>query len=154
MEISKTLEQTLKSGCQKQDFRSFLRIKLDKNQTLDLDKKKKFEQWLDFVLICETIFKLPNSKTREKHLLMVQIGDEFFGNGSRSHKIAVTDQINRRSLQHYKSILELESFLDSLKKCYDYIYCKLEQKHDIFIKLYLSYNYNQFFMSLARKFKL
>ena len=36
-------------------FREFLRIKLDNNKSTNTDRKKKFEQWLDYVILCNKV---------------------------------------------------------------------------------------------------
>ena len=38
-------------------FREFLRIKLDNNKSTNIDLKKKFEQWLDYVIICNKVIE-------------------------------------------------------------------------------------------------
>ena len=155
MEKPKYLDQTLQSEELKKDFRSFLRNKLDNNQDQDLNKKRKFEQWLDFIMTCETVFKLPNSESWKKPLLVDQIRKKFFSVETGCHNIAVNGQRNRRTIQNFhKSINGLEACVVSLKKSYDYIYCKLEQKHHIFVKVYLSSQTKIFSLKLAKKWDL
>ena len=36
-------------------FREFLRIKLDNNKNTNNEVKKKFEQWLEYVLLCNKV---------------------------------------------------------------------------------------------------
>ena len=36
-------------------FREFLRIKLDNNKSTNIDRKKKFEHWLDYVILCNKV---------------------------------------------------------------------------------------------------
>ena len=38
-------------------FREFLRIKLDNNKSTNIVLKKKFEQWLDYVIICNKVIE-------------------------------------------------------------------------------------------------
>ena len=54
------------------EFRLFLRRKLDMNRSSDTEVKRKFEQWLDFVLICQKVpinLQLLNSFKQNVYLL-------------------------------------------------------------------------------------
>jgi len=123
-----------------QDFRLFLRTKFDRNKSGDREYKKMGEQWLDFINICEQVFELPEEDTHLIIDLMVEIGFQFLGKPPDGYNMALQNQLNRKELiLHCRALAEkVRTDPDSslLRDGYEYVYTKLEQKHDIFRKSY------------------
>ena len=96
------------------------------------------EQWLDFVIICEKVFELPEDKREEKIFLMVEIWHKFLDKPPEGYNMALQNQLNRKELiNHCKNLSE--SITDEpddslLRDGYEYIFSKLDQKHDVFKK--------------------
>lgn len=136
------LRQTLNDSKLMLEFRLFLRTNpiLDKNRSDDPEYKKKNEQWLDFVIICEQVFELPEDENERKINLMVEIGKKFFGRPPDGYNMALQNQLNRKELiLHCKSLSERvtnEPDVSLLRDGYEYVYGKLDQKHDLFKKTY------------------
>jgi len=136
------LKQTLIDSKLVLEFRKFLRTNpnLDKNRSDDPDYKKKNEQWLDFVIICEQVFDLPEDENERKISLMVDIGKTFFGKPPDGYNMALQNQLNRKELiNHCKSLADgvtNDPDHSLLRDGYDYVYGKLDQKHDLFKKTY------------------
>jgi hypothetical protein len=134
----KDLRNTLSEEKLLQEFRTFLRSKLDRNRNVNLDVKKTFEQWLDFVIICEQVRALPESELVPKIALMIKIGTIFLGKPPSGYNIALKSQLNRKELiTHCQSLLAGSCKVPDtslLSEGYEYVWSKLEQKHDIFKK--------------------
>jgi len=136
------LRQTLNDSKLILEFRLFLRTNpnLDKNRSDDPEYKKKNEQWLDFVIICEQVFELPEDENERKINLMVEIGKKFFGRPPDGYNMALQNQVNRKELiAHCKNLSESvtnEPDVSLLRDGYEYVYGKLDQKHDLFKKTY------------------
>ena len=132
------LRKTLTDVKLVEEFRLFLRTKIDRNRSDDPEQMKMGEQWLDFVTQCEQVFHLTEDKTLVKISLMVNIGGKFFGKPPDSYNMALLNQLNRKELiNHCKSLAEgATSDPDDslLRDGYEYVFSKLEQKHDIFRK--------------------
>jgi len=113
---------------------------LDKNRSDDPEYKKKNEQWLDFVIICEQVFELPEHENEQKINLMVEIGKKFFGRPPDGYNMALQNQLNRKELiSHCKNLCERvtnEPDVSLLRDGYEFVYGKLDQKHDLFKKTY------------------
>lgn len=123
-------------------FRTFLRTKLDQNKSDNLEHKKMFEQWLDYVIICKQVFELPETDAEKKTDLLISIGDKFLAKPPDGYNIALKSQLNRKELvNHCRALAEkvpdLSPDQDLLKDGYEFIFGKLEQKHDIFKKTYV-----------------
>ena len=136
------LKLTLESDKLREQFRTFLRTKLDQNKSDNLEHKKMFEQWLEFVLICNKVFELPETDLEIKTTLMVTVGDKFLAKPPDGYNIALKSQLNRKELvNHCRSLSEkvpdLSPNQDLLKDGYEFIFGKLEQKHDLFKKTYV-----------------
>ena len=132
------LRQTLTDVKLVQQFRLFLRTKIDRNKSDDPEYKKMAEQWLDFVTICEQVFELPEAEIDAKIHLMVEIGEKFLGKPPESYNMALQNQLNRKELiNHCRNLSErVTREPDSclLRDGYEYVWGKLEQKHDVFRK--------------------
>jgi len=119
-------------------FRQFLRTKIDNNKSEDPLKKKTSEQWLDFVIICEEVFELPEDETERKKILMVDIGEKFLGRSPGGYNMALQNQLNRKELICHCDNLSKGINKDPneglLRDGYEYVYGKLDQKHDLFRK--------------------
>merc|ERR1711970_1173263 len=103
------LRQTLNDSKLILEFRLFLRTNpnLDKNRSNDPEYKKKNEQWLDFVIVCEQVFEFPEDENERKINLMVEIGKKFFGRPPDGYNMALQNQLNRKELiSHCKSLSE------------------------------------------------
>ena len=139
-EIVTDLRQTLTDTKLVLQFRLFLRTKIDRNKSDDPQYKKMSEQWLDFVDICEQVFQLPEDQNDTKINLMVEIGEKFLGKPPDGYNMALQNQLNRRELKsHCKNLSEkVTSYADDslLRDGYEYVYGKLDQKHDVFRKTY------------------
>ena len=136
------LKVTLLNTKLRDKFRTFLRLKLDQNKSDNPEHKKMFEQWLEFVLICDNIFELPETEVETRTGLMIQIGTKFLGKPPDGYNLALKSQINRKELQnHCKSLKEkvpnVSPDQELLKDGYEFIFSKLDQKHDIFRKTYV-----------------
>ena len=136
------LKVTLLNTKLRDKFRTFLRVKLDQNKSDNPEHKKMFEQWLEFVLICDNIFELPETEVETRTGLMIQIGTKFLGKPPDGYNLALKSQINRKELQnHCKSLEEkvpnVSPDQELLKDGYEFIFSKLDQKHDIFRKTYV-----------------
>jgi len=136
------LKVTLLNTKLRDKFRTFLRLKLDQNKSDNPEHKKMFEQWLEFVLICDNIFELPETEVETRTGLMIQIGTKFLGKPPDGYNLALKSQINRKELQnHCKSLEEkvpnVRPDQELLKDGYEFIFSKLDQKHDIFRKTYV-----------------
>ena len=136
------LKVTLLNTKLRDKFRTFLRLKLDQNKSDNPEHKKMFEQWLEFVLICDNIFELPETEVETRTGLMIQIGTKFLGKPPDGYNLALKSQINRKELQnHCKSLEEkvpnVSPDQELLKDGYEFIFSKLDQKHDIFRKTYV-----------------
>ena len=133
------LQSTLTSTKLTKEFRTFLRTKLDQNKSDNPESKKMFEQWLDFVLLCEDMFALPESQLEAKSGIIITIGQKFLGRPPDGYNMALQNQLNRKEvIAHAKSLSEkvpgLKPDEKLVKEGYEYIYSKLEQKHDLFKK--------------------
>ena len=136
------LKLTLESVKLREHFRTFLRTKLDQNKSDNPEHKKMFEQWLEFVIICKTVFELTESDTETKTNLMISIGNKFLAKPPDGYNIALKSQLNRKELvNHCRALAEkvpdLSPDPDLLKDGYEFIFGKLEQKHDIFKKAFV-----------------
>ena len=136
------LKATLQNTKLRDKFRTFLRVKLDQNKSDNPEHKKMFEQWLEFVLICDKVFELPETDIEIRTGLMIQIGTRFLGKPPDGYNLALKSQINRKELQnHCKSLEEkvpnVTPDQELLKDGYEFIFSKLDQKHDIFRKTYV-----------------
>ena len=119
-----------------QQFRSFLRKRLDQNKNKDPSNKRKFEVWLDFILLCQTMFKLPLSE-EDVQSKLVAIGKLFLGKPPFGYNMAVGSQCKRRELESHCLLLQekfplLKPNQSLAKDCFEYIYMKLDQKYEIF----------------------
>ena len=98
------------------------------------------EQWLDFVNISEQVFQLPEDQNDNKINLMVEIGEKFLGKPPDGYNMALQNQHNRREIKNHCKILseKVTSEADDslLRDGYEYVYGKLDQKHDVFRKTY------------------
>jgi len=134
------LRHTLASVKLLQEFRLFLRIKFDRNKSGDPEYKKMGEQWLDFVRTCEEVFELPEEDKHRTIDLMVEIGSQYLGKPPDGYNMALQNQLNRKELiLHCKALAEKVSTdpdTSLLRDGYEYVFTKLEQKHDIFRKSY------------------
>ena len=135
------LNQTVQSDTLRTEFRKFLREKLDNNKSDNSEHKKMFEQWLDYVILCKEIFALPETETDSKVKLMIRIGDKFLAKPPDGYNLALKSQLNRKELEAHCSSLsqktpDLKPNSDLLKDGYEFIFTKLESKHDIFKKTY------------------
>jgi len=139
-EIVTDLRQTLSDTKLVLEFRLFLRTKIDRNSSDDPDYKKMSEQWLEFVNICEQVFELPEDEYETKINLMVEIGDRFFGKPPDGYNMAVKNQLNRKELiNHCRNLSEKVTYEPDdtlLRDGYEYANSKLDQKHDVFRKIY------------------
>ena len=140
-EKAENLQSTLISIKLTKEFRTFLRSKLDQNKSDNPASKKMFEQWLDFVLICEEMFALPESQLEARTGKFITIGEKFLGRPPDGYNMALQNQINRKEvIAHAKAPSEkvpgLKPDEKLLKDGYEYIYSKLEQKHDLFKKFF------------------
>jgi len=132
------LRQTLTDVKLMLQFRLFLRTKIDRNKSGDPEYKKMAEQWLDFVTICEQVFELPEAEIDAKIHLMVEIGEKFLGKPPDSYNMALKNQLNRKELINH--CINLSARVTSepddslLRDGYEYVWGKLEQKHDVFRK--------------------
>ena len=119
-------------------FRQFLRSKIDNNKSEDPVKKKTSEQWLDFVTICEKVFELPEDETEQKVNFMVEIGEKFLGRSPDGYNMALLNQLNRKELICHCNNLSKGVITEPddslLRDGYEYVYGKLDQKHDLFRK--------------------
>ena len=136
------LKVTLQNTVLRDKFRTFLRVKLDQNKSDNPEHKKMFEQWLEFVLICDKVFELPETEVETRTGLMIQIGSKFLGKPPDGYNMALKSQINRKELlNHCKSLEEkvpnVTPDQELLKDGYEFIFSKLDQKHDIFRKTYV-----------------
>ena len=136
------LKQTIESGKLRPQFRTFLRGKLDQNKSDNPEHKKMFEQWLDFVLLCNNIFELPETELETRTSLMIQVGEKFLAKPPDGYNLALKSQLNRKELvNHCRSLSEkvpdLAPDVELLKDGYEYIWGKLDQKHDIFRKTHV-----------------
>merc|ERR1712038_941431 len=136
------LKQTIESGKLRPQFRTFLRGKLDQNKSDNPEHKKMFEQWLDFVLLCNNIFELPETELETRTRLMIQVGEKFLAKPPDGYNLALKSQLNRKELvNHCRSLAEkvpdLAPDVELLKDGYEYILGKLDQKHDIFRKTHV-----------------
>ena len=136
------LKLTLESDKLLAHFRTFLRNKLDQNKSDNLEHKKLFEQWLDYVIICKQVFELPETDAEKKTDLLISIGDKFLAKPPDGYNIALKSQLNRKELvNHCRALAEkvpdLSPDQELLKDGYEFIFGKLEQKHDIFKKTYV-----------------
>ena len=140
-EKAENLQSTLTSSKLTKEFRSYLRTKLDQNKSDNPDSKKMFEQWLDYVLLCEEMFGLPESQVEDKSKIIIRIGQKFLGKPPDGYNMALKNQLNRKEvINHAKSLSEkvpgLKPDEKLLRDGYEYIYSKLEQKHDLFKKTF------------------
>ena len=55
------------------EFRKFVRLKVDNNKNADKETKKKFEQQLDYLILCKKVFDTPESDVDVKVTLMVEV---------------------------------------------------------------------------------
>jgi len=139
-EVVRDLRQTLCDHKLVLEFRIFLRTKIDRNKSDNPDHKKMCEQWLDFVTICEQVFELPEDESENKIKLMVDIGCKFFAKPPEGYNMAVSNQLNRKELiNHCKNLLDgvsKDPDISLLRDSYEFIYSRLDQKHDLFSKTY------------------
>ena len=141
-EMVTNLPLTLQSDKLRAQFRVFLRTKLDQNKSDNLEHKKMFEQWLDYVLICKQVFELPETDIETKTNLMITIGSKFLSKPPDGYNLALKSQLNRKELANHchalaEKVPDLSPDQDLLKDGYEFIFGKLEQKHDIFKKTYV-----------------
>ena len=118
-------------------FRNFLRKRLDQNENKDPSYKRKFEVWLDFILLCQTMFRLPLSEEDVQFSKLMAIGKLFLGKPPFGFNMAVGSQYKRRELESHCLLLQenfplLKPNPNLVKECYEYIYMKLDQKYEIF----------------------
>ena len=135
------LNQTVQSEMLRREFRKFLREKLDNNKSDNSEHRKMFEQWLDYVILCKEILALPESELDSKVKLMIQIGEKFLAKPPDGYNLALKSQLNRKELEaHCVSLSQktpdLKPNSELLKDGYEFIFTKLESKHDIFKKTY------------------
>jgi len=134
-----SLELTLSSSKLSKEFRTFLRTKVDQNKSDNPDSKKMTEQWLDFILLLDELRELPESQLEAKSEIIIRIGQKFLGKPPDGYNMALSNQLNRKEvINHAKSLSEKVPGLKPDEKLldvgYEYIYGKLEQKHDVFKK--------------------
>lgn len=101
-----------------------------------------FEQWLDYVIICKQVLELPEADVETKTNLMISIGDKFLAKPPDGYNIALKSQLNRKELvSHCRALAEkvpdLSPDQDLLKDGYEFVFGKLEQKHEIFKKTFV-----------------
>jgi len=132
------LRQTLEDPDLLSDFRTFLRTRLDLNRSHNPEVKRRFEQWLDFVILCNQIFWLVEDQIEERIELMIQVGDRFLSRPPLGYNLALANQLNRKELvQHCKNLKErvtLDPDTSLLRPGYEYIFSNLSKKHDVFKK--------------------
>ena len=135
------LNSTLKSEVLREAFRKFLREKLDNNKSDNSDHKKMFEQWLDYVLICKEVMELPEDDNDQKAKLMIRIGGKFLAKPPDGYNLALKSQLNRKELEAHcaqlkEKVPELKPNSELIKDGFEFIFGKLDSKHDIFKKSY------------------
>ena len=135
------LKVTLESDKLREEFRTFLRTKLDNNKSDNKDHKKMFEQWLDYVMLCDKIFELPETEIETRTQLMSEVGTKYLAKPPDGYNMALKSQLNRKELvTHCTSLADrtpdLAPNTELLKDGYEFIFGKLDQKHDIFRKTY------------------
>jgi len=132
------LRQTLSESVVLSEFRTFLRTKFDRNKSDNPEFKKSGEQWLDFVMVCEQVFDLPESEVDPKINIMIRVGTQFLGKPPDGYNMALKNQLNRKELISHCQSLAIKSCLvpdeSLLRDGYEYVWAKLEQKHDLFKK--------------------
>merc|ERR1711915_142956 len=97
-EVVRDLKTSMCSAQLLSEFRLFLRTKIDRNRSTDSEFKKMSEQWLDFVIICEKVFELPEDKRDKKINLMVKIWQTFLEKPPEGYNMALQNQLNRKEL--------------------------------------------------------
>jgi len=117
-------------------FREYLRVDLDRNRNTDKHVKKKMEQWLDFVIICQEIYSLEEDEVERRTRLMVEVGERFLAKPTQGYNMALNNQQSRLELERHCKKLKDGTTLDPdtslLRDGYKYIFDKLASKHDLF----------------------
>ena len=80
---------------------------MDQNERRDPRYKRKFEVWLDFLLICQTLFKLSQSEEDIKFAKMIVIGNLYLGKPPFGFNMAVGNQCNRKDLESHCYLLTI-----------------------------------------------
>jgi len=129
--IVKNLNGTLANCSLCQEFRDYL-ILLDSKIP-----KPKFQVWLDLVLLCQSIFSLPEAEESEKRKLMVQVGKVYLAGPPEGHKVALPGAAARRELEQHCQALDsdegnsIPADLPLLRRAaFEFVWQKLEEKHD------------------------
>merc|ERR1711934_92979 len=123
----KNLSGTLANSILCQEFRDYL-ILLESKIPIG---KRKFQVWLDLVLLCQNIFSLPEADESEKRKLMVQVGKDYLP------RLAVSAAVAKKELQQHCKALESDEGssmpvdLALLRRAvFESIWQQLEAKHD------------------------
>jgi len=121
-----------------EEFRLYLRTKLDSNKSPDPFVKKKFEVQLDFLIICKQIFCSAEEDEDLRIKLMIDVGERFLGKPPEGYNIALSGQHNRAELvRHCKNLKDRvtsEADTQLLRPGYDFIFGTLTKKYDLFKK--------------------
>jgi len=134
------LEGTLGCDLLCEEFRVFIRKQLDKNRSPDPKQKQKMEVWLDLVLHCQKIFSLPESEVEERIRLMVEVGTVYLAKRPEGHNIALPGAQGRSDLVAHCEALRLGTLFSPdlvllRNAAFNWVWSKLEQKHDLWRKL-------------------
>lgn len=129
--IVRNLDGTLANCILCQEFRDYL-VLLDSKIP-----KPKFQVWLDLVLLCQSIFSLPEAEESERKKLMIQVGKVYLAGPPEGHKVALPGAAARRQLEQHCHTLEstegnsVQADLGLLRKAaFEFVWQKLEEKHD------------------------
>merc|ERR1712156_461289 len=129
--IVRILDGTLANCILCQEFRDYL-ILLDSKIP-----KPKFQVWLNLVLLCQSIFSLPEAEESERKKLMIQVGKVYLAGPPEGHKVALPGAAARRQLEQHCQTLEstegnsVQADLGLLRKAaFEFVWQKLEEKHD------------------------
>jgi len=129
--IVRNLDGTLANCILCREFRDYL-ILLDSKIP-----KPKFQVWLDLVLLCQSIFSLPEAEESERRKLMIQVGQVYLAGPPEGHKVALPGAAARRQLEQHCHTLEstegnsVQADLGLLRKAaFEFVWQKLEEKHD------------------------
>merc|ERR1719341_2710736 len=129
--IVKNLSGTLANCSLCQEFRDYL-ILLDSKIP-----KPKFQVWLDLVLLCQSIFSLPEAEESERKKLMIQVGKVYLAGPPEGHRVALPGAAAGRQLEQHCQALESDEAnstpanLTLLRRAaFEFVWQKLEEKHD------------------------
>merc|ERR1719278_2380150 len=70
---------------------------------------RSMQVWLDLVLLCQTIFSLPEADESEKRKLMVQVGKVFLADPPEGHRVALPGAAARKQLVQHCQALDGDS---------------------------------------------